>query len=99
MSFLDFAPAPESSAIVSLRENYGLFIGGEFREGSGGQLATVSPSTEEVLTHVAVANEADVDLAGVDREEGLSVDVVQNARFGAGEIPLSYRADCPRALA
>lgn len=63
MSFLDFAPAPESTGIVSLRDSYGLFIGGQFREGSGGQLATVSPSTEELLTHVAVAGEDDIDLA------------------------------------
>ena len=28
----DYAPAPESRAIVNIREHYGLFIGGEFVE-------------------------------------------------------------------
>ena len=30
MTFLDYAPAPESQAILNLRSEYGLFIGGEF---------------------------------------------------------------------
>ena len=35
MSFLEYAPAPESRAILNLRDEYGLFIDGEFRPGSG----------------------------------------------------------------
>ena len=27
---LDYAPAPESTTVVSLADEYGLFIGGEF---------------------------------------------------------------------
>ena len=35
MSFLDYAPAPESTAVLNLKKSYGLFIGGEFVDGSG----------------------------------------------------------------
>jgi len=63
MSFLDYAPAPESTSILNLKNTYGLFIGGEFVDGGGHSFATVSPSTEEVITTVAEANAADVDRA------------------------------------
>ncbi len=63
MSFLDYAPAPESTAVLNLKKSYGLFIGGEFVDGSGSAFPTVSPSTEEIITTVAEANEADVDRA------------------------------------
>jgi aldehyde dehydrogenase (NAD+) len=63
MTFLDYAPAPESTGILSLRKNYGLFIDGEFVEGGGRAFATVSPATEEVITTVSEANADDVDRA------------------------------------
>ncbi len=63
MSFLDYAPAPESTAVLNLKKSYGLFIGGEFVDGSGSAFPTVSPSTEEVITTVAEANQAEVDRA------------------------------------
>ena len=64
MPSFEYAPAPESSAVVVLRPSYGLFIGGEFVDPvDGGSLTTVNPATEEVLTQVAVAGPADVDLA------------------------------------
>ncbi|MGK5639026.1 aldehyde dehydrogenase family protein [Streptomyces sp. URMC 126] len=60
----DYAPAPESRAVVDIAPSYGLFIDGEFREASDGKVfKTVSPSTEEVLSEVAQATEADVDAA------------------------------------
>ena len=31
----EYAPAPESRAVVDLKSSYGLFIGGEFVDGSG----------------------------------------------------------------
>ena len=50
----DYAPAPESTAIVSLRERYGLWIGGRWVEPrDGGSFATVNPATEEPLAIVA----------------------------------------------
>ncbi len=63
MGFLDYAPAPESTSVLNLQKDYGLFIGGEFVEGHGSAFATVSPSTEEVIATVAEATEADVDKA------------------------------------
>src|SRR5690349_1975071 len=59
----DYAPAPESRAIVEIKPSYELFIGGEFTAGTGGTLKTVNPATEEVLAEVAVASAADVDRA------------------------------------
>jgi aldehyde dehydrogenase (NAD+) len=58
-----YAPAPESRSIVSIAPSYGLFIDGEFVDGAGEPLKTINPATEEVLSEVATATEADVDAA------------------------------------
>ncbi|MYU25732.1 aldehyde dehydrogenase family protein [Streptomyces sp. SID8352] len=59
-----YAPAPESRAIVDIAPSYGLFIDGEFTEASDGRVfKTVSPASEEVLSEIAEASEADVDRA------------------------------------
>ncbi|MET9832723.1 aldehyde dehydrogenase family protein [Streptomyces sp. NPDC006385] len=59
-----YAPAPESRSIVDIAPSYGLFIDGEFVEAADGKVfKTVSPSTEEVLSEIAQAGEADVDRA------------------------------------
>ena len=63
MSFLEYAPAPESRAILTLRDEYGLFIDGEFVEGTGGSFQTISPATEERLATISVASDADVHRA------------------------------------
>lgn len=63
--FLDYAPAPESTSILNLRDSYGLFIGGEFVSGSGKPFATISPATEKKITEVASADAHDVDRAVV----------------------------------
>jgi len=59
----EYAPAPESRSVVDLRSSYGLFIGGEFVQGSGKPFKTISPATEEVLAEVGLATSADVDAA------------------------------------
>src|SRR5579871_794047 len=59
----DYAPAPESRAIVEIKSSYDLFVGGDFTAGTGGSLKTVNPATEEVLAEIAVASAADVDRA------------------------------------
>jgi len=59
----EYAPAPESRAIVEIRPSYDLFIGGEYTAAAGGSLKTVNPATEEVLAEVGVASAADVDRA------------------------------------
>ncbi|KQV24861.1 MULTISPECIES: aldehyde dehydrogenase family protein [unclassified Microcella] len=63
MSFLEYAPAPESTAILNLRDSYGLFIDGEFVDGHGAAFATISPSTEKRIAEVACADASDVDRA------------------------------------
>jgi aldehyde dehydrogenase (NAD+) len=63
-SVFAYAPAPESRSVVDIAPSYGLFIDGEFVEAADGKVfKTVSPSTEEVLSEVAQAGEADVDRA------------------------------------
>ena len=63
MTTFDYAPAPESRAIVDIKPSYGLFIGGEFVDGRGQGFKTINPATEEVLAEIAEASETDVDLA------------------------------------
>ena len=65
MSFLEYAPAPESTGLLNLRENYGHFIGGEFVEGSGESFASISPSTEKHIATFASGTEEDVNRAVV----------------------------------
>ncbi|KHL14555.1 acyl-CoA reductase-like NAD-dependent aldehyde dehydrogenase [Mumia flava] len=61
---LEYAPAPESRAIVDLRPSYGLFVDGAFVDGADGRsFKTVNPASEEVLAEVAEAGDADVDAA------------------------------------
>ncbi len=57
----DYAPAPESRSIVDIKSSYGLFVNGEFTDGSADSFKTVNPATEEVLAEVAQASAADVD--------------------------------------
>lgn len=63
MSFLEYAAAPESTAILNLRPHYGLFINGDWVEGRGESFISISPSTEEALFTVSEADERDVDRA------------------------------------
>ncbi|WP_030682100.1 aldehyde dehydrogenase family protein [Streptomyces rimosus] len=60
----EYAPAPESRAVVDIAPSYGLFIDGEFADAAGGKVfKTVSPANEEVLSEVAQAGSEDVDRA------------------------------------
>ena len=59
----EYAPAPESRSVVDLASSYGLFIDGEFVDGTGGSLKSINPATEELLAEVAEASAADVDRA------------------------------------
>ncbi|RTL59552.1 MAG: aldehyde dehydrogenase family protein [Sphingobacteriales bacterium] len=71
-----YAPAPESKSIASIKPRYELFINGEFVKPSskksarlnddsrsGGYFDTINPANEEKLSEVAHANAADVDKA------------------------------------
>ncbi|MEV0144857.1 MULTISPECIES: aldehyde dehydrogenase family protein [unclassified Nonomuraea] len=79
----EYAPAPESREVVDLRPSYGLFIDGEFTEGSGPEFKTVNPATEETLAEVACASADDVDRA---------VRAARKAFGGWSALPGSERA-------
>ncbi|NUT44709.1 MAG: aldehyde dehydrogenase family protein [Thermoactinospora sp.] len=79
----EYAPAPESRDVVDIKSSYGLFVDGEFVEGSGKPFKTVDPATEEKLAEIANATSDDVDRA------------VQSARKAFGvwsQLPGSERA-------
>jgi aldehyde dehydrogenase (NAD+) len=61
MSF-EYAPAPESRAVVSIKPKYGHFIGGKFVAGNK-HFPTINPATEEVLSQIALAGKPEVDAA------------------------------------
>jgi aldehyde dehydrogenase (NAD+) len=60
----EYAPSIESTAPVTIRDRYDLFIGGAWVAPSSGEyFPTVNPATEEKLADVAFADAADVDRA------------------------------------
>ncbi|HEY1490046.1 MAG TPA: aldehyde dehydrogenase family protein, partial [Verrucomicrobiae bacterium] len=60
----DFAPAPEDSKNYVIAPQHELFINGMFvAPTSGKYFKSVNPATEQTLTTIAAANEADVDSA------------------------------------
>ncbi len=60
----EYAPAPESTDHVTINKRYGLFINGEFVAPEKGRyFDTVNPATEEKLSRIAEASDADVDKA------------------------------------
>jgi aldehyde dehydrogenase (NAD+) len=58
----EYAPAPESRTLVSIKPKYGHFIGGKFVAGSK-HFPTINPATEEVLSQIALAGKNDIDAA------------------------------------
>ena len=62
-SFLDYAPAPESTSILHLQKSYGLFIDGAWVKGHGTPFASISPATEKHIAEIATATPKDVDVA------------------------------------
>src|SRR5579883_2867071 len=54
-----YAPAPESTDVVSLRDRYGLYVGGEWLDASA-HFTTIAPRDESPLAEVGQAGEADV---------------------------------------
>jgi aldehyde dehydrogenase (NAD+) len=59
-----YAPAPESTAELRLRESYGLFIGGVWVAPAAGRtLPAIDPATEQTLAQTALGDANDVDRA------------------------------------
>ncbi|TMR24252.1 aldehyde dehydrogenase family protein [Nonomuraea turkmeniaca] len=63
MAIFEYAPAPESTDVVDIKPSYGLFINGEFVDGSGPTFKTINPATEVPLAEIATATSDDVDRA------------------------------------
>src|SRR5689334_24985633 len=60
----EYAPAPESRDVVTIKDRYGLFVNGrEVQASDGATFPDVNPATEEQLTVVARATVKDVDTA------------------------------------
>ena len=60
----EYSPAPESTAIVDISAQYGLFINGKFVDAKGSKtFNTINPATEKVLSKIAHAQASDVDKA------------------------------------
>jgi aldehyde dehydrogenase (NAD+) len=79
----DYAPAPESRDVVSLRETYGHFVGGQWLEPHE-TYTTISPSSEEPLAQVGQATAEEVDAAVRSARDAFS--------NGWSELPGSERA-------
>ena len=62
MSTFDYAPAPESRAVVSIDPAYGLFINGKFVPGKN-HFPAINPATGEKLSTISQASTADVNKA------------------------------------
>jgi aldehyde dehydrogenase (NAD+) len=58
----EYAAAPESRAIVSLEDGYGLYVGGRWLSPAE-TYTTISPASEEPLAQVGQASASDVDAA------------------------------------
>ena len=60
----EYSPAPESTSIVDISAQYGLFINGKFVDAKGSKtFNTINPATEKVLSKIAHAQASDVDKA------------------------------------
>jgi aldehyde dehydrogenase (NAD+) len=79
----EYASAPESRDVVTLRERYGLFVGGEWLEPTE-TYSTIDPSSEEPLAEVGQATEQEVAQA-----VGAARDAFEN---GWSALPGSERA-------
>jgi aldehyde dehydrogenase (NAD+) len=60
----DYAPAPESADHIRLRDRYGLFIDGDFRDpADGSYVPTINPATLDQIAEVAYGGPDDVAAA------------------------------------
>lgn len=60
----DYAPAPESTGHITIKEKYDLYIDGKWvKPSSGKYFDTINPANKEKLASIAYANDKDVDKA------------------------------------
>src|SRR5947207_15164236 len=78
----EYASAPESREIVSIRERYGHFVGGEWLEPDE-TYTTIDPASEEPLAEVGQATEQEVEQAVAAAREAFA--------SGWSELPGSER--------
>ena len=73
MTNFEYAPAPESTAILTIAPEYGLFIGGKFIDPkSDTYFDTINPANEKLISKIAYAGQADVDLAVISARTAYS---------------------------
>ena len=73
MTNFEYAPAPESTAILTIAPQYGLFIGGKFIDPkSDTYFDTINPANEKLISKIAYAGQADVDLAVISARTAYS---------------------------
>lgn len=63
-AFWDYAPSPESTSHLCLKERYELYIDGTFvAPETGKYFKTINPATEEIIAEIAYGDVSDVDKA------------------------------------
>jgi aldehyde dehydrogenase (NAD+) len=73
MTNFEYSPAPESTAILTIAPQYGLFIGGKFIDPkSDTYFDTINPANEKLISKIAYAGQADVDLAVISARTAYS---------------------------
>jgi aldehyde dehydrogenase (NAD+) len=73
MTNFEYSPAPESTAILTIAPQYGLFIGGKFIDPkSDTYFDTINPANEKLISKIAYADQADVDLAVISARTAYS---------------------------
>lgn len=93
----EYAPAPESRALVTIKPKYGHFIGGKFVAGSK-HFPTINPATEEVLSQISLAGKADVDAAVKAARKAYTTTWSKNVWQRAWKVPVSHRPHHAGAL-
>lgn len=73
MTNFEYSPALESTAILTIAPQYGLFIGGKFIDPkSDTYFDTINPANEKLISKIAYAGQADVDLAVISARTAYS---------------------------
>ena len=92
MPTFEYAPAPESRAVVDIASSYGLFIGGEFVEGHGEAFKTVNPATEECSPR-SPRRPPTTSTPPSRRAHGIHPGLVPDVRRRPRQVPLPDRPD------